>query len=87
MGGGTAFSQSPARGRPDESANARDRIVGLSAGGTGASSLSCERWHCRMGISISSRPSQSGQLGSLPALPFQIKSQQFSISDMTGKKK
>ena len=61
MGEGTTFSQSPVCGRPDESANAWDRIVGAECrrNWCDASSMACERWRCRMGISMCSRPSQS----------------------------
>ena len=52
------FSQSPACGRPDESDNAQNRTVGAEKW-CDASSMARERWHCRMEISISSRPSQS----------------------------
>ena len=44
MGEGTTFSQSPACGRPDESANARNRIVGLRTG------VMPHRWHVRGGV-------------------------------------
>ena len=48
-------------GRSDESVNARDRIVGAECRRywCDASSMACERWRCQMGISISSRPSQT----------------------------
>ena len=67
VGEGTTFSKSPACGRPDESANAWDRIVGAECRRNwyDDSSMACERWHCRMGISISFRPSQSARAAAI----------------------